>query len=152
MPQTPENVDPATIKGNANTVKQETKPVVTNPVANTPATTNNSILTSNTITESKGSYFKTQYEEGNKSLSGNAGVFKSTSGWSDGKYYALVNNVAVGTIVRINNPVSGKTVFAKVLGNLPDMKESVGLIARISDAAAADLNAAGGKFSVEMKY
>ena len=149
----PENVDPTTIRGNTNTAKQETKPVVTNPVATTTTVnTNNAVLTSNSGTESKGSYFKAQYEEAGKSLNGNAGVFKSTSGWSDGKYYALVNNVAVGTIVRINNPVSGKAVFAKVLGNLPDMKESLGLIARISDAAAAELNASGGKFSVEVKY
>ena len=110
------------------------------------------MLTSNPGTASKGSYFKTQYEEAGKSLSGNAGVFKSTSGWSDAKYYALVNNVAVGTIVRINNPISGKAVFAKVLGSLPDMKESLGLVARISDAAAAELNASGLKFSVEIRY
>ena len=48
--------------------------------------------------------------------------------------------------------VSGKAIFAKVLGSLPDMKESLGLIARLSDAAAADLDAAGGRFSVELRY
>jgi len=31
---------------------------------------------------------------------GNAGYFKSTSGWNDGKYYALMNNVGVGNIER----------------------------------------------------
>jgi len=54
--------------------------------------------------------------------------------------------------VKINNPVSGKTIFAKVLGNLPDMKESIGLIARLSDAAAAQIGANGIKFSVEVRY
>jgi hypothetical protein len=109
-------------------------------------------VTPNTGTSSRGSYFKTQYEETGKSVSGAAGIFKSTSGWTDGKYYALVNNVAVGTIVRVNNPVSGKAIFAKVLGSLPDMKESLGLIARLSDAAATDLDASGGRFSVEVRY
>ena len=142
LPVTPvaEKIDPATVKGST---KPETKPVVTNPIA-----TNTSMPAAG----ARLSYFKTQYEESGKSLSGAAGIFKSTSGWSDGKYYALVNNVAVGTIVRVNNPVSGKAIFAKVLGSLPDMKESLGLVARLSDAAAAELDASGGKFSVEVRY
>jgi LysM repeat protein len=123
-----------------NTPKEEAKPVGTQ-VLNTGATT-----------EARLSYFRSQYEETGKSISGNAGIFKSTSGWSDGKYYALVNNVPVGTIVKVNNPVSGKTIFAKVLGNLPDMKESIGLIARLSDAAAAQIEATNIKFSVEVRY
>ena len=93
-----------------------------------------------------------QYEENGKAMNGNAGIFKSTSGWNDGKYYALINNVAVGTIVKVSNPVTGKTVYAKVLGNLPDMKESIGLTARISDAAATELEVTGSKFGVELKY
>jgi LysM repeat protein len=100
----------------------------------------------------KPNYFRAQFEDAGKSLSGSAGTFKSTSGWNDGKFYALVNNVPVGTIVKINNPVSGKAVFAKVLGSLPDMKESLGLVARVSDAAAAQLDAAGTRFSVEVRY
>lgn len=145
-PPAVEKVDPTTVKGN--TGKPDTKPVTNNPIAS-----NTSMpVTPNTGTSSRGSYFKTQYEETGKSLSGAAGIFKSTSGWTDGKYYALVNNVAVGTIVRVNNPVSGKAIFAKVLGSLPDMKESLGLIARLSDAAAADLDASGGRFSVEVRY
>ena len=147
-PPVVDNVDPTLIRGN--TAKQETKPVV-NPTTTAPVTAN-PVLTSNTGSGSKGSYFKGQYEESGKSVSGSSGIFKSTSGWSDGKFYALVNNVAVGTIIKVNNPVSGRTVFAKVLGNLPDMKESVGLIARISDAAAAELGAAGSRFSVELRY
>jgi LysM repeat protein len=138
VPTTPavENTDAA----KNNTAKDEVKPVVT-PVVNT-----------GTTTEARLSYFRSQYEETGKSVSGNAGIFKSTSGWSDGKYYALVNNIPVGTIIKVNNPVSGKTIFAKVLGNLPDMKESLGLIARLSDAAAAQIGATGIKFSVELRY
>ena len=147
----PENIDPSTVRNN--TPKQETKPITTPAVNTNPVVTNTSATVNhNSGTESKGSYFKTQYEETGKSVSGNAGIFKSTSGWSDSKYYALVNNVAVGTIVRVNNPVSGRAIFAKVLGSLPDMKESMGLVARLSDAAAAELEAGGTKFSVELRY
>jgi len=52
----------------------------------------------------------------------------------------------------VNNPATGKAVYAKVLGSLPDMKESAGLSIRISDAAAAELGAAGPKFGVDIKY
>ena len=131
-----DNPDPALVKNNT------AKPVVSNPV----------VTVSNPSGQAKGSYFKGQYEEAGKSISGNAGIFKSTSGWSDGKFYALVNNVPVGTIVQVNNPMSGRAIFAKVLGNLPEMKESLGLVARISDAGAAELNATGVKFSVELRY
>lgn len=104
--------------------------------------------------DNKGGYFKSSYNDGYKSASGSAGVFKSTSGWNDGKYYALMNNVGVGSIVKVSTPTNGKAIYAKVLGNLPDMKESAGLTIRISDAAAAELGAGGStqKFGVDVKY
>ena len=80
-----------------------------------------------------------------------AGTFKSTSGWTDGKYYALMNNVTVGSIIRVT-ATNGKTVYAKVLGQLPDMKESAGLLIRISNAASAELGLGEGKYSVDVKY
>jgi hypothetical protein len=140
QPPVIDNIDPSLAKNNS-PKKEDSKQATTTPVVN-----------NNAGTDSKLSYFRTQYEESGKSVSGNAGIFKSTSGWTDGKYYALVNNVPVGTIVKVNNPVSGKTIFAKVLGSLPDMKESLGLIARLSDAAAAQMEATGVKFSVELRY
>ena len=100
----------------------------------------------------KGGYFKTQYDAVGKSASGVSGTFKSTSGWNDGKYYALMNNVPVGTIVRVNFPSTNKIIYAKVLGTLPDMKESQGLTIRISDAAATELGAGNAKFTVDVKY
>lgn len=100
----------------------------------------------------KGGYFKTQYDASGKSASGVSGIFKSSSGWNDGKYYALMNNVPVGTIVRVNFPSTKKNIYAKVLGQLPDMRESEGLTIRISDAAATELGAGNGKFTVDVKY
>ncbi|MBO9201249.1 MULTISPECIES: LysM peptidoglycan-binding domain-containing protein [Niastella] len=100
----------------------------------------------------KGGYFKPTYNGSGKSTAGNAGIFRSTSGWKDGKYYALMNNVPVGTIVKITYNSTNKSVFAKVLGQLPDMRESVGLTLRLSDAAAAELGAEMGKFYVDVAY
>ena len=118
-------------------VKQETKPVY----INTQVSKHTSV-----------SYFSAEYNEGNKSASGTAGVFKSTSGWQDGKYYALINNAPVGTIIKVISPATNKSIYAKVLGPLPDMKESAGLAIRISNAAANELGESDGKFNVEVRY
>ena len=99
-----------------------------------------------------GGAFRGDFSDGGKSNSGQAGVFKSTSGWQDGKYYALMNNTTVGTIVKVTDATSGKTIYAKVLGSLPEMKESVGLAIRISNAAAAELGESEGRFNVQVNY
>ena len=99
-----------------------------------------------------GGNFRSDYTESGKSATGQAGIFKSTSGWQDGKYYALMNGVTVGTIVKITDPTTNKTVYAKILGQLPDMKESSGLTIRMSNAAAAELGAAEARFSVQINY
>lgn len=124
-----------------------------NTSANTPANTTpvNTPATVPAI-HFNGGYFKTDYAEADKSASGLAGTFKSTSGWQDGKYYALMNNVAVGSIIKITVSSTNKSVYAKVLGQLPDMKESAGLTIRISNAAASELGEGEGRFSVEVKY
>ena len=99
-----------------------------------------------------GGAFRQDFSDEGHSLNGQAGVFKSTSGWQDGKYYALMNNVNVGTIVKVTDPATGKSVYTKVLGQLPEMKESAGLAIRISNAAAAELGQGEGKFNVQVVY
>lgn len=108
--------------------------------------------TQGTATHGGVGFFGTEYVADSKTLSGQAGTFKSTSGWQDGKYYALMNNVPVGTIVKVTSPATNKTVYAKVLGQLPDMKESMGLVIRVSNAAAAEMGAGEGKFNVDLRY
>lgn len=100
----------------------------------------------------KGGAFKKLFDETGNGTTGNAGIFRSTSGWNDGKYYALMNNVPVGTIVKISFSSTNKSVYAKVLGQLPEMKESQGLTLRISDAAASELGVSMNKFYVDIKY
>ncbi len=99
-----------------------------------------------------GGKFRADFTEGGKSVTGQAGIFKSMSGWQDGKYYALINNVSVGTIVKITDQATGKSVYAKVLGQLPDMRESAGLTVRLSNAAAAEMGEGEGRFNVEVSY
>ncbi len=84
---------------------------------------------------------------------GTAGIFKSTSGWQDGKYYCLHNSATVGTIIKIANNVTGKFVYAKVLDMIPDIKQNDGVIIRISNAAADVLGAMpDGKFDCTLSY
>lgn len=118
----------------------------TSPVSNPSERVNNYA-----ISHSNGGFFSAEYAGTGKTAGGLAGTFKSTSGWSDGKYYALTNGVAVGTILRVSGS-NGKTIYAKVLGQLPEMKESAGLLIRISNAASAELGLGEGKFPVDIKY
>lgn len=139
-----------------------TTPPVTQPTTQPAAQTTTPVLTKPVVAENtsnietwagyKGGYFKNAYSEKGSGATGNAGIFRSTSGWKDGKYYALINDVPVGTIVKITFPTTNKSVYAKVLGQLPEMKESMGLKLRLSDAAAAELGADFGKFYVDVKY
>ncbi len=136
----------------------ETK-IVDKPLINKPALTANAALTPTPTTAPpptplnfKGGFFRSDFTDAGRTATGMAGTFKSTSGWQDGKYYALMNNVPVGTIVKVMDPATSKSIYAKVLGQLPDMKESAGLTIRISSAAANELGAADAKFNVEAKF
>lgn len=99
-----------------------------------------------------GGYFRNQFSGGARTSRGPGTIFRSTSGWNDGKYYALMDNVPVGSIVQVTNTGNNKSVYAKVLGNLSDIKENAGLTIRISNAAAAELGSGDAKFSAEVKY
>lgn len=87
------------------------------------------------------SLFEQQAKEGKQQKLENSvyGVFKSTSGWQDGKYYVLMNNVVPGTVVKLVRKSSEKVLFAKVLGAVPPGKESEGLSLRMSNATIAAL-------------
>ena len=138
--------------------RPEPTKTVTATASNTSATTTivpvsnaNEKVNNYAITHSNGGFFSIDYTGSGKSASGVAGTFKSTSGWTDGKYYALMNGLPVGSIIRVSG-LNGKTIYAKVLGQLPEMKESNGLIIRISSAASAELGLGEGKFPVDIKY
>lgn len=137
------------------TTPVKTEPATSQPINSNPPVGNSIPATkspSNASIDFKGGYFKSQFGSSAKSLKGLANIFRSTSGWADGKYYALMDNVPVGTIVMITNTVSNKYVYAKVLGNLSDIRENAGLTIRISNAAAAELGTGETKFSADVKY
>jgi LysM repeat protein len=102
-------------------------------------------------------YFKNLYEKqtsGNSTTNknGTAGVFKSTSGWQDAKYYCFSNDAAAGTILKITDNATGKSVYAKVLDAIPDISQNDGLITVISNAAAEHLGAGDNKFDCTVTF
>ncbi len=121
-------------------------PKVTEPVRNRPDTG---------ITP--GGYFAALYAEQSKSgtrqeQSGSVAPFKSTSGWKDGKYYLLMNGVVPGTVVRVTNPVTGLSIHAKVLGDLPPIRENEKVTARMSNAAYSALQLAEGSLELRLEW
>lgn len=95
------------------------------------------------MTEEAG-YFKYAYEEQLLSYGAiqqvvKAGIFKTTSGWQDKKYYLLTNSASPGTYVQLYAPATQKTVYAKVLGEMSGIRQNEGYDIRISNAAAAAL-------------
>lgn len=112
------------------------------------------VVTSKTF---NGGFFKTVFDQQQKkdavvNENGIAAVFKSNSGWQDGKYYCLHNSAAPGTIIKITNTANGKTVYAKVLDVIPDIKQNNGLLIRISNAAAQELGVGETRFDCTLNF
>jgi LysM repeat protein len=104
-----------------------------------------------------GGFFKKDYEkqaarEGVVNVNGAAAIFKSNSGWEDGKYYCLYNTATPGTIIKVTCTSTGKTVYAKVLDVIPDIKQNNGLLIRISNAAAQELGVGESRFDCTLTY
>lgn len=70
---------------------------------------------------------------------GRVATFKSTSGWADKKYFVLMNDLPIGTIVRVTNLDNNRSICAKVIGGLPAIKSNNNLLIRVSSAAAHTL-------------
>ena len=105
----------------------------------------------------KGGFFKKLFQAQTKNAAevdadASAAVFKSTSGWVDGKYYCLFNSAAPGTIIKVTNPANDKFVYAKVLDAIPDIKQNNGLQIIISNAAADMLGVAENNFDCKLSY
>ena len=136
-------------------IKKETTPVVkeeakkTEPVVKQPET----------IKDDGTGYFKNNFYQQvktspiTKEQTLTSSIFKTTSGWQDGKYYLLINGVEPGTIVKITNPSNSKTIFAKVLYAMDKIRENQGVDIRISDAAASSLAVSEtDKFVLKVNY
>ena len=100
----------------------------------------------------KGGVFNALYNESGKTETGTAGVFKSLSGWEDGKYYCLTNAAEQGAVVKITDKATGRFVYAKVLDVMPDLKQNTALVVRVSNAAADAIGAGADNFECTINY
>jgi hypothetical protein len=111
------------------------------------------------VNDGNGGFFKPMFESQTKSQPlqkdemASAGIFKTASGWQDAKYYALIDNVEPGTIIRVVNPNNNKAVYAKVLDKMTGIRQNQGYDVRISNAAATALDISDTeKFFVRVHY
>jgi len=68
------------------------------------------------------------------------------------KYLVLHRTAPVGTIMRIRNEENDITVFARVVGVLPDTGDNSKLLIKVSKAAYDQLKAVNSRFPVEVSY
>ena len=90
--------------------------------------------------------FEPEFESGATQITrkqGKAGAFKSESGWTDGRFYILISQLKNGVVVKVSNPVTGNTIYAKVVGPLPKIKQNEKLDWRLSSAAMVALGSIG---------
>lgn len=111
------------------------------------------------VNDGNGGYFKASFDQQikvqpvKKDDMATAGIFKTASGWQDAKYYALIDGVEPGTIIRIINPNNSKAIYAKVLDKMTGIRQNHGYNIRVSNAAATALDIADTeKFSVRVNY
>lgn len=142
---------------NVNTAQQENANINaqnTDTKGNTNTVANN-IVEGQTMssTYSGDGYFMGQFKKGSdqKIVSGISKTFKTASGWSDGKYYILANDIEPGTIVKLTAD-NGKSVYAKVLWNMGDLKDNAGINFRISNATASALDENADSFNLNVAY
>jgi LysM repeat protein len=116
-------------------------------------------MISASVNDGNGGYFKSSFEAQVKSQPvrkdemAAAGIFKTASGWQDAKYYALIDGVEPGTIIRVVNPNNNKAVYAKVLDKMTGIRQNQGYDVRISNAAATALDISDTeKFFVRVNY
>jgi LysM repeat protein len=117
-------------------------PISTNSeAASRPQASGNSTATN---TESTSTAFKNIKETGQAEVIEGTGNHK--------KYLVLHRDAPVGTIMRIRNENNDITIFARVVGALPNTGDNNKLIIKVSKAAFDQLKAVNSRFPVEISY
>lgn len=68
------------------------------------------------------------------------------------KYLVLHKEAPVGTIMRVRNEENDITIFARVVGKLPNTGDNGKLVVKLSKAAFDQLRAVNSRFPVEVSY
>jgi LysM repeat protein len=121
-------------------------PVVTStvPVIVNNEKTNATLTTPNTGTSTEDTAYK------NIKQTGLAEVIEGTGNHK--KYLVLHRDAPVGTIMRVRNEENDITIFARVVGVLPQTGDNSKLVIKLSKAAFDQLRAVNARFPVEISY
>lgn len=127
--------------------KNSTVPVITSsvPVIVNNEKTNATLTKPNTGTSNSDD---TAYK--NIKQTGLAEVIEGTGNHK--KYLVLHRNAPVGTIMRVRNEENDITIFARVVGVLPETGDNNRLVIKLSKAAFDQLRAVNVRFPVEISY
>jgi len=102
----------------------------------------------NGASPSNGEATSTAYK--NIKETGQAEVIEGTGNHK--KYLVLHRDAPVGTIMRVRNESNDITVFARVVGALPNTGDNTKLVIKLSKAAFDQLKAVNSRFPVEISY
>lgn len=86
----------------------------------------------------------------NVTETGQAELIEGTGGHK--KYLVLHRTAPVGSIMRVKNEENDLTIFARVVGTLPDTGDNSKLVIKLSQAAFDQLKAVNQRFPVEVLY
>lgn len=118
----------------------EVRSAVAEPVVEKKAEVKKEVEAVKKLTSASGSAFEDEFTNAPRDKeNGLVSVFKSTSGWEDGKYYCLHNKAIAGTILKITNTENNKTIYAKVLDIIPELSNNKNNVLIVSNAGAAAL-------------
>ena len=67
-------------------------------------------------------------------------------------YFALHKTLPVGTIIKIKNPMNGKVVYAKVIGNLPDNQDNKNILLKLPQSAAKEMNVLDERMNMQVTH
>lgn len=81
---------------------------------------------------------------------GQAELIEGTGGHK--KYLVLHRTAPVGSVIRVKNEENDLTIFARVVGTLPDTGDNSKLVIKLSQAAFDQLKAVNARFPVEILY
>lgn len=80
------------------------------------------------------------------------GVWIDDLNQEGGSMLALHKTAPIGTVIKITNPMTNRTTFAKVVGKFADTAESQNAIVVISKSAASLIGVLDRRFQVEIAY
>ena len=107
--------------------------------------------------DSPGGFFNALFNEQmrggvSQTATGQVAAFKSSIGREERKYYALMSGVTPNTVIRVTNPANGRYVYAKVLNEVPPMRENDGLLLRLGSPAMEELGLGDGRHEVRLSW